>query len=93
MLMPPKPTPVVCIDTHWRLRNAASVCTITHLNSADVISALRADGWFKVGQKGDHVQFKHPTKKGRVTVTAPKRDIPIGTLRSIEKQSGLRLRP
>jgi hypothetical protein len=32
------------------------------------------------------------TKKGRVTVPHPVRDIPIGTLRSIEKQATIRLR-
>jgi predicted RNA binding protein YcfA (HicA-like mRNA interferase family) len=36
--------------------------------------------------------FKHPKKEGRVTVPHPKRDIPIGTLKSIEKQAGLKLR-
>jgi predicted RNA binding protein YcfA (HicA-like mRNA interferase family) len=51
---------------------------------------LKSDGWAKVGQKGSHVQFKHPTKKGRVTVPHPQKDIPIGTLRSIEKQAGLK---
>jgi predicted RNA binding protein YcfA (HicA-like mRNA interferase family) len=39
-----------------------------------------------------HVQFKHSVISGRVTVPHPKRDIPLGTLRSIEKQSGLKLR-
>ena len=34
----------------------------------EVIEMLEADGWFLVGQKGSHRQFKHPTKKGRVTV-------------------------
>jgi predicted RNA binding protein YcfA (HicA-like mRNA interferase family) len=29
---------------------------------------------------------------GRVTVPHPKRDIPLGTLRSIEKQSGVQLK-
>ena len=29
---------------------------------------LKADGWEQVAQKGSHRQFKHPTKKGRVTV-------------------------
>jgi predicted RNA binding protein YcfA (HicA-like mRNA interferase family) len=38
------------------------------------------------------LQFKHPAKAGRVTVPHPKRDIPVGTLKSIEKQSGLKLR-
>jgi predicted RNA binding protein YcfA (HicA-like mRNA interferase family) len=62
------------------------------MNSRSMIASLEADGWFKVGQKGDHIQFKHPTKPGRVTVPHPNRDIPIGTLKSIEKQSGLKLR-
>jgi predicted RNA binding protein YcfA (HicA-like mRNA interferase family) len=62
------------------------------MKSTDIISALRSDGWEQVAQKGSHVQFKHPTKPGRVTVPHPKKDMPIGTLRSIEKQSGLKLR-
>jgi predicted RNA binding protein YcfA (HicA-like mRNA interferase family) len=62
------------------------------VNSREIIAALKADGWVKVGQKGSHVQFKHPTKPGRVTVPHPKRDFPIKTLRSIEQQSGLKLR-
>jgi predicted RNA binding protein YcfA (HicA-like mRNA interferase family) len=62
------------------------------MRSRHVIAALVADGWFEVAQKGSHVQFKHPRKPGRVTVPHPERDIPIGTLRSIEKQSGLKLR-
>lgn len=60
--------------------------------SSDIISVLKKDGWTEVARKGSHVQFKHPSKPGRVTVPHPKRDIPIGTLKSIEKQSGLKLR-
>jgi predicted RNA binding protein YcfA (HicA-like mRNA interferase family) len=62
------------------------------MNSRDVIRLLLSDGWFEVGQTGSHVQFKHASRLGRVTVPHPKRDVPIGTLRSIEKQSGLRIR-
>jgi predicted RNA binding protein YcfA (HicA-like mRNA interferase family) len=62
------------------------------MNSRDLIVALRKDGWEQVAQKGSHVQFKHPTKPGRVTAPHPKRDIPVGTLKSIEKQAGLKLR-
>jgi len=62
------------------------------MNSRAVISVLKADGWEQVAQKGSHVQFKHPNKPGRVTVPHPKRDIPLGTLRSIEKQADLKLR-
>jgi predicted RNA binding protein YcfA (HicA-like mRNA interferase family) len=61
------------------------------MRSRDVIRKLKADGWQEVARKGSHAQFKHPVKTGRVTVPDPRRDIPIGTLRSIERQSGLKL--
>lgn len=62
------------------------------MDSRTIVAALKADGWYQVAQKGSHLQFKHPTKPGRTTVPHPKRDVPIGTLRSIEQQSGLKLR-
>jgi predicted RNA binding protein YcfA (HicA-like mRNA interferase family) len=62
------------------------------MDSRAIIRALEAAGWQRVATKGSHFQFKHPLRPGRVTVPHPKRDIPIGTLRSIEKQSGLTLR-
>ena len=62
------------------------------MHSRDVIKELKKDGWYEVRQAGSHKQFKHPTKMGRVTVPRPNRDIPIGTLRSIEKQAGIKLR-
>jgi len=61
------------------------------MNSREIIKRIKADGWFEVAQKGSHRQFKHPTKKGRVTVPHPKKDIPKGTRRSIERQSGVNL--
>jgi predicted RNA binding protein YcfA (HicA-like mRNA interferase family) len=60
--------------------------------SGEIIRALRADGWELVRQKGSHMQFRHPTKAGLVTVPHPNKDVPVGTLKSIEKQSGLVLR-
>ncbi len=68
------------------------VCIFTHVDTRSILKALAADGWVKVRQAGSHVQFKHPTKPGIVTVPHPKKDIPVGTLRSIEKQAGLKLR-
>jgi predicted RNA binding protein YcfA (HicA-like mRNA interferase family) len=62
------------------------------MNSREVIRRLKEDGWLEVAQAGSHKQFKHPVKPGRVTVVFPQREIPVGTLRSIEKQSGLKLR-
>lgn len=58
-------------------------------SSREVIQILKSDGWYMVGCDGDHHQFKHPTKKGRVTITHPRKDIPIGTLKSISKQAGV----
>lgn len=72
---------------------AARLCVSIHpMKSQDIIKALEADGWAEVARKGSHAQFKHPTKTGRVTVPHPKKDIPLGTLKSIEKQAGLKLK-
>ena len=58
-------------------------------SSREVLKMLKADGWYEVACDGDHHQYKHPTKKGKVTVPHPRKDIPIRTLKSIRKQSGL----
>jgi predicted RNA binding protein YcfA (HicA-like mRNA interferase family) len=62
------------------------------VDSRDLIKELQKHGWYEVKQVGSHKQFKHATKKGRVSVPHPKRDIPIGTLKSIERQCGIKLR-
>ena len=62
------------------------------MDSREIIRRLRQDGWFEVAQSGSHKQFRHPTRPGRVTVPSPRKDIPLGTLRSIEKQAGIKLR-
>lgn len=62
------------------------------MDSRDIIRRLESDGWYRVGQKGSHVQFKHPAKPGRVTVPHPEKDIPAKTLKSIERQPGVRFR-
>lgn len=59
-------------------------------SSREVMKILKEDGWYEVGCDGDHHQFKHPQKKGRVTLTHPVKDIPIKTLKSIEKQAGIK---
>lgn len=56
-----------------------------------MIRLLEADGWVLAHVKGSHHQFKHPSKPSKVTVPHPKKDLSIGTLKSIEKQSGLKL--
>lgn len=58
-------------------------------SSRKIITMLKADGWYEVACDGDHHQFKHPIKKGRVTVTHPRKYIPIGTVKSIANQAGI----
>lgn len=58
-------------------------------SSREVLRLLKQDGWYEIGCVGDHHQFKHTTKKGRVTVRHPVKDLSLNDLKSIEKQSGL----
>ena len=60
-------------------------------SSKDILRLLREDGWYEVNCIGDHHQFKHPTKKGKVTVCYLVKDMSIRDIKSIEKQSGLKL--
>jgi len=60
------------------------------MGSREIPKKLPADAWIEVARRGSHVPLKHPTKKGRVTVPHPRRDRPIGTARSIEKQADIR---
>ncbi|GAA4411733.1 type II toxin-antitoxin system HicA family toxin [Nibrella viscosa] len=55
----------------------------------EVIKILEEDGWHLVRQKGSHKQYKHPEKKGLVTVTyhSLSDTVPPGTLNSIYKQA------
>ena len=57
----------------------------------DLIKVLEDDGWNQARMRGSHRQFKHPSKKGTVTVAGkPNVDIPRGTLNNILKQAGLK---
>ena len=59
------------------------------VNSREILRKLRQNGWVEVARRGSHVQLKHPTKPGRVTVPHPRRDLPTGTVKSIEARSEL----
>jgi predicted RNA binding protein YcfA (HicA-like mRNA interferase family) len=54
-----------------------------------IVRRLQDEGWVvKRRGPGDHVQFAHPTKPGKVTVDMGVREYPVGTLRSIFRQAG-----
>nr|WP_305879784.1 MULTISPECIES: type II toxin-antitoxin system HicA family toxin [unclassified Pseudomonas] len=48
------------------------------MRSREVIQLIEADGWYQVDVKGSHHQFRHPTKRGRVTVPHPRSELPQG---------------
>lgn len=57
----------------------------------DIIKVIEDDGWYKVNTEGSHRQYKHATKKGRVTIAGKlSDDVQKGTLNSILKQAGLK---
>jgi predicted RNA binding protein YcfA (HicA-like mRNA interferase family) len=61
------------------------------VRSAEVIRRIKAAGWTLVRTSGSHHHFKHPDHPGIVTVPHPKKDFPIGTLKAIERQCGVKL--
>jgi predicted RNA binding protein YcfA (HicA-like mRNA interferase family) len=57
-------------------------------DSREIIRRLAADGFVLVSTRGSHHKYRH-TESGRtVILTHPRKDIPIGTLRSIYRQAG-----
>lgn len=56
-----------------------------------ILSDLSKDGWYLVHYVGSHRQYRHPVKKGKVTVNGHvSEDVWGMKLKSIEKQSGLK---
>jgi len=61
------------------------------MNGKEVIKQLTANGWIVLRQEGSHVRLG----KGAARTTVPlhgARDIRAGTLASIERQSGVKLK-
>lgn len=55
----------------------------------EVIKMLEKDGWYLAYCKGDHRQFKHPDKSGKVTVRGKmSEELDQFLLNSIWKQAG-----
>jgi len=57
----------------------------------DVIKMIENDGWAFSRTRGDHRQYRHASKPGKVTIPGhPGDEVPPGTLNSILKQAGLK---
>ena len=54
----------------------------------EVRKLLEKEGWYLARTRGSHHQYKHPDKKGLVTLPGtPNHELAIGTLNSIFKQA------
>ena len=57
----------------------------------EAIRLIEDDGWYLDRTRGSHRQYKHPQKRGLVTIAGkPNDDLAPGTKNSILKQSGLK---
>jgi predicted RNA binding protein YcfA (HicA-like mRNA interferase family) len=55
-------------------------------NSRDIIRRLEAEGWLLMSSKGSHHKFRRDDQS--LIVSHPKKDLPLGTARSIAKVAG-----
>jgi predicted RNA binding protein YcfA (HicA-like mRNA interferase family) len=57
----------------------------------DIIKMIEDDGWYLVATRGSHIQYKHPSRPGCITIAGHlNHDIAHGTLNSILKQAKLK---
>ena len=59
-------------------------------NSRKLMRMLKDDGWDLDRVTGDHHTFKHPKKQELISLPHPKKDLPIGLVRSIYRIAGWR---
>ena len=59
-------------------------------SSKKVIKILQKNGWYEKRVKGGHHIFANEMTNNIVVVSTSKKIIPIGTLKRIESQSGIK---
>jgi len=71
-------------------RERAVVPKLPRVNAREILRVLRRDGWDVEASVGSHLQLRHPTKLGKVTVPVHAGDV-IGPklLKSILDQANL----
>jgi predicted RNA binding protein YcfA (HicA-like mRNA interferase family) len=61
------------------------------MKTSEIIKMIEDDGWKQTRQRGSHIQFCHPEKKGLVTIPYHgNKDVPKWLEISILKQAGLK---
>jgi predicted RNA binding protein YcfA (HicA-like mRNA interferase family) len=61
------------------------------MDSRAIIRELESSGWKHVRTKGSHHIYQHPERDGIAVVPHPKRDLPIGTVKALERATGIKL--
>jgi predicted RNA binding protein YcfA (HicA-like mRNA interferase family) len=73
------------------LTRVVGLSSIAQMKVRDILKLIEADGWALARTRGSHRQYKHPSKRGLVTVAGkPSDDLAPGTQNSILKQAQLK---
>lgn len=77
------------ITSLWKMSPSARNCFMPNRpGSKEILEILKQHGFQECSKKGSHLKLRSP--EGRVVIVPhPKKEIPIGTVRSIIRQSGL----
>ena len=59
------------------------------MTSAELIKRMLKAGWILRGVKGSHHVYIHPDRPGHVTVPHPRKDLGVGLLHKLLKQTDL----
>jgi predicted RNA binding protein YcfA (HicA-like mRNA interferase family) len=69
---------------------ASAAATLVGVKVSEILRLIGKDGWYLDRQRGSHRQYKHPSKRGLVTVSGkPSDDLHSKTRDSILRQAGL----
>ena len=81
----------IVIDSVYTIFVLTDAKKMKKLKVFEILKMLSDDGWYLQNQKGSHRQFKHPTKKGKVTINGkPSDTLEQFILNIIFKQAGWR---
>ena len=73
----------------WIVESVYSVY-LTLMKSKELISLLLREGWTLRGVRGSHHVYVHPNQPGHISVPLGNKDLGIGLLEKLLKQSGLK---
>jgi predicted RNA binding protein YcfA (HicA-like mRNA interferase family) len=61
------------------------------VKTGELIRLLLDDGWYRVRQSGSHAIYRHPTKKGQLTVPVhPSKEVPWRTVARLLKAAEIK---